>query len=785
MPMTVVSPGVATLRARGRLFAFVGTYLPRVCGIATFTHDLCEAVAGRRGEGTQCFAVAMNDVPEGYRYPERVRFEIRQNVIADYRRTADFLNMRQVDALFLQHEFGIFGGEAGEALLTLLAELRPPLITTLHTVLEKPSPAQRQVMDELIRLSARLVVMSERSVAFLREVYGAPESKVVLIHHGIPDLPFVDPNYYKDKFGVVGRQVLLSFGLISPNKGLEYAIDALAEVVKKHPDVVYIILGATHPHVKQASGEEYRLGLQRRVAEHGLNDNVIFQNRFVELAALCEFLGCADIYITPYLGKEQVVSGTLAYAMGAGKAVISTPYWYAEEMLAENRGVLVPFADSGALAEKVCDLLDDEITKHAIRRRAYDFSRQMVWQKVADSYVEVFEEVLAERTKQPRLVPRAGEPAASHRELPDLDLRHLHVLSDDTGILQHARFTVPWRDHGYTTDDNARALILALEAYNMLGDPELVRLTNLYLGFLEHAFNEEEQRFRNFLAYDRRWLEEVGSEDSHGRAIWGVGMAVALSPNAGVEGEAVNLFHRSVGVTAHFRSPRALAFSLIGMHAYLRRFGGDSGVRRLREQLAERLYRQFREHSTAKWPWLEDSLNYANGRLVQALLLSGQWLARGKMVEQGLRSLEWLMKVQTAPEGHLSPVGNKGWYCRGGTKARFDQQPVEAHALLDACLEAHNVTQDSRWVDEANRCLEWFLGRNDLGESLYDHTTGGCRDGLLAEGPNQNEGAESTLAWLLSLAAIESTPSQLAPQRDKPPKAKVTRSKKPPKGRKR
>jgi len=752
----------AKLRSGGRRFAFLGTYVPRACGIATFTHDLCEAVANESGEGTQCFAVAMNDVPEGYDYPERVRFEIRQNVLGDYRRASDYLNTNQVDALFLQHEFGIFGGEAGGHLLALLGELRMPIITALHTVLREPTAKQRRVVEALLRLSDRLVVLSERAGAFLREVYGAPAEQVALIHHGIPDLPFVDPNFYKDQFGVAGRPVLLSFGLLSPNKGLEYAIDAVAEVAKSRADVVYFIVGATHPHVKRSSGEEYRLTLQRRAAERGVGDNVVFINRFVELEELCEFLGCADLYLTPYLSREQVASGTLAYAMGAGKAVISTPYWYAEEMLSGDRGRLAPFRDAHALAERIGELLTEEVLRHTLRKNAYTFCRQMVWKEVARAYLNVYQDVLDSPRARPGPLPAPRVLSERHWQLPDVDLRHLRTLSDDTGILQHARFTIPWREHGYSTDDNARALVVALEVYQMLGEPEVLALGSVYLGFLEYAFNEEARRFRNFLSYDRRWREETGSEDSHGRAIWGLGMAVALSPNEGFGAAAVNLFHRSVGATAQLQSPRAVALALIGIHAYLRRFGGDSSVRRLREELALRLYRQFEGCATAEWPWLEESLNYANGRLVQALLLSGQWLGHGKMVEQGLGSLHWLMKVQTAPDGHLVPVGNNGWYVRSGTKARFDQQPVEASALLDACLEAYNVTQDPQWLQEASKCLEWFLGRNDLGVSLYDHTTGGCRDGLLAEGPNRNEGAESTVAWLLSLLAIQSSPSLLA-----------------------
>ena len=764
-------PGVAERR-----FAFLGTYLPRVCGIATFTSDLCEAVAAASARETECFAVAMSDIPEGYRYPPRVRFELRQNFVSDYRRAADFLNVSQVDAVFLQHEFGIFGGPDGQHLLALLGELHMPVISTLHTVLKEPTVGQRRVLEELIRLSDRLVVMSERAVEFLRHIYGAPAHKVVLIHHGIPDLPFVDPNYYKDQFGVVGRQVLLSFGLISPAKGLEYTIDALAQVAPKHPEVVYIILGATHPQVKRMYGEEYRLMLQRRATERGVAEHVIFHNRFVELAELCEFLGVADLYLTPYLNKEQVVSGTLAYAMGAGKAVISTPYWYAEEMLRDDRGRVVPFQDADALAEQIDDLLAHETVRHAVRKNAYTFCRQMVWKKVAQAYLKVYEDLLAARPARPRPALRARTSVEIRQELPELDLRHLLTMTDTTGIMQHARFSVPNRAYGYTTDDNARALMVVLWAYEILGEPDLVRLATVYLAFLDSAFNSEGDRFRNFLSYDRRWLEEVGSEDSHGRAIWGLGMAVALSPNEGLAAAAVNLFHRALGVTARFRSPRALAFTLIGVHAYLRRFGGDSNARRLREQLAVRLYRQFHDHATKEWPWLEDTLNYVNGKLVQALLLSGQWIGRRDMTEQALRSLEWLMRIQTVPDGHLSPVGNDGWFPRGGSKARFDQQPVETQALLEACLEAYNVTQDRRWIDEAVRCFDWFTGRNDLGESLYDPTTGGCRDGLLPEGANQNQGAESALAWLLSLLAVQSTPIQRpAPPEQSPVSSKQKR----------
>lgn len=731
----------------------VGNHLPRQCGIATFTTDLLSALA--REEAVECSAVVINDVPEGYAYPSAVRFELNQQALPEYRQVCDYLNMSRVDVVCVQHEYGIFGGEDGAHILELMSGLRMPIVTTLHTVLDEPSPGQFEVARRIAQLSDRLVVMSHRAETILCEVYGVPARKIVHIPHGIPDVAFVDPNYYKDQFGVEGRKVILTFGLLSPGKGIETAIDALPAVVEKHPEAIYIVLGATHPHIRKASGEGYRLSLQRRARELGVADHLVFHNRFVDLRELCEFLGAADIYVTPYLNKRQIVSGTLAYALGSGKAVVSTPYWYAEEMLAEGRGVLTPFQDSDALAGRIIDLFDNETERHAMRKRAYMFCRDMVWKEVARKYLEVFAQVRAERAQKPRPVfqPRTVWPDI--RETPQPDADHIVRLTDDVGILQHAKFIVPDRDHGYCTDDNARALIAVLLAQDVLPRTRHVeRLACIYLSFLQHAFNEENGRFRNFMSYDRRWLEEVGSEDSHGRAIWGLGEAVALGGADDLHGAAQRIFDQALPAMAEFTSPRAWAFGLVGIHAYLRRFSGDSAVRRMRETLAGRLYGLFERHATDDWPWFEDQVTYDNGRIAQALILSGQWMQDEAILQAGLRSLEWLAGIQFDPKGHFVPIGSNGWYSRDGRRARFDQQPVEALAMIDACREAHNVTRDAKWTDYAQRCLEWFLGRNDLRVPLYDYRSGGCRDGLHPDRPNMNQGAESTLACFLSLLAI-------------------------------
>ncbi len=734
--------------------ALIGTFLPRRCGIATFTFDLHQALAEEFRE-MEFWALAMNDIPAGYRYPVQVRFELDQKSLADYRLAADFLNINQVDAVCLQHEYGIYGGEYGSHILELLGRLRMPVVTTLHTVLQQPSSGQRKIIEELCRLSDRLVVMSHKASEILREVYAIPEAKLEMVPHGIPDVPFVDPNFYKDQFGLEGRKVILTFGLVGPGKGLEYMIDALPAIAEKHPDVTYVVLGATHPHVKREQGESYRLSLQRRARDLGVEEHIMFHNRFVDLKELCEFLGAADVYVTPYLNREQIVSGTLAYAMGAGKATVSTPYWYAEEMLADGRGRLVPFRDSEALAREIVYLFDNELERHAMRKRAYNFCRDMVWKEVARRYLAVFAEIRRERERRPRVVFRTPTLQDLPLEIPEPKLDHLYRLTDGTGILQHATFIVPDRVHGYCTDDNARALIVALQAAEVTTDSEqTVELACRYLSFLGHAFNEDTGRFRNFMSYNREWLEREGSEDSHGRAIWGLGVAVALSPQQALTGFALQLFDRALPALLDMVSPRAWAFGLVGIHAYLRRFSGDSEARRVRETLANRLFEMYRRNASDDWPWIENKLTYANGKIPHALLLSGQWLMRGEMVEAGLRSLRWLVDIQTDPKGHFVPVGNRGWYPRGGAKARYDQQPIEAHAMIEACLEAYNVTQDQSWIEEARRILEWFLGRNDLNQPLYDYRSGGCCDGLNADGVNRNQGAESTLACLLSLLEL-------------------------------
>ncbi|NIM49388.1 MAG: glycosyltransferase [Gemmatimonadales bacterium] len=737
-----------------RSIALVGTYVPRRCGIATFTADLARAIA-EVGGGARVTVTALNDQPEGYDYPAEVAFEVNQNQLADYRLAADYLNARQVDIVCLQHEYGIFGGPEGSHVLKLLAELRMPVVTTLHTILKNPSPKQKEVVCELAAVSDRLVVMSEMGRRFLTQAYGVDPQTVELIPHGIPDVPFVDPNYYKDQFGVEGRKVVLTFGLLSPDKGVENMIRALPAIVRRHPDVVYVVLGATHPNVRKAAGESYRLGLQRLIRDLDVGDHVIFHERYVELTELCEYLGAADVYVTPYLNEEQVVSGTLAYALGAGKAVVSTPYWYATEMLSNGRGCVVPFGEVGKLADTVIDLLASGTACHAMRKRAYTFSRGSIWSQVARRYLEVFSEAHCKRLLTPRPAIQVLTMRWRIAALPEIKLDHLVRLTDETGVLQHAIHFVPERSHGYCTDDNARALIVASALRRLVADQATVdALIVRYLSFVQHAFDPKQGRFRNQLGYDRRWTERARSPDSHGRAIWALGVAAARLDEERLRAIAAALLRDALPYAEQMPDMRAVAFALLGLDAYLSRLAGERAVGRMRLVLADRLIQAFkREDADDEWPWAEDSLTYANARLPHALLASGRGLEREDMIQMGLKSLKWLIQVQTI-DGHFSPIGNRGWYRRGGERARFEQQPIEANALVAACACAFDVTNDRSWLEQLMLGFEWFLGRNDSNAVLYDDASGGCRDGLHSTGASENEGAESTLAWLSVLTTM-------------------------------
>ncbi|MFZ0817312.1 MAG: glycosyltransferase, partial [Candidatus Sulfotelmatobacter sp.] len=582
------------------------------------------------------------------------------------------------------------------------------------------------------------------------------------------DLPFLDPNFYKDRFSVEGKAVLLTFGLLSPNKGIENVIRALPQILSRHKNVVYIVAGATHPHILRREGDKYRASLETLAKELGVESQVIFHNRFASPQEMAEFIGAADIYITPYRHEAQVVSGTLAYALGAGKAIISTPYWHAMELLDDRRGALVPFQNPDAIAQKTIELLDTPAIRHAMRKRAYLFAREMIWKRVAQGYMESFSRVRSDRMVSPRVQFSARASRDISTRLPELKLNHVNALTDDTGILQHAIFTIPNRAEGYTTDDNARALIFTV-LLKQLKDEQLSdeqprdqRAANSeslnpdwpfrYLAFLQHAFNPEKKRFRNFMGYDHRWMEEQGSEDAHGRALWALGAVLARSANCGLRGAAGRLFEISLPAVLEFYSPRACAYALLGIQEYLHSYPGDRDAQHVQFALAKRLLDMYESIRRSEWKWFENVVAYANARLPEALIVAGSACGNEGMVFAGLEALDWLMETQRCEAGgHFVPIGSQGFYRQDGDKARFDQQPIEAAGAVSACLQAYRVTADRRWRAAAWSAFNWFLGDNDLQLPLYDSETGGCRDGLHPDRANENQGAESTLSFLMAL----------------------------------
>jgi glycosyltransferase involved in cell wall biosynthesis len=747
--------------------AVIGNYLPRHCGIATFTTDLCSAIAAEYGTA-RLLALPVNDTEEGYDYPARVRWSLAQDDVKSYQEAAEFLNFNNIDMVCLQHEYGIFGGPAGSHILHLLRGLKMPVVTTLHTVLREPDAGQLTVMEEIAELSDRLIVMSQLSSQFLQEIFKVPGSKIDMVPHGVPDLPFLDPNFYKDRFGVEGKAVLLTFGLLSPNKGIENVIQALPQILSRHKNVAYIVAGATHPHILRREGEKYRASLQALAKEMGVEAQVIFHNQFVSPEEMVEFIGAADIYITPYRHEAQVVSGTLAYALGAGKAIISTPYWHAIELLDDRRGALVPFQNPDAIAQKTIELLDTPAIRHAMRKRAYLFAREMVWKRVAQGYMESFARVRSDRMETPKVQFSARMTPKSLDRLPELKLNHLHRMTDDTGMLQHAIFTIPNRREGYTTDDNARALIFSvlpelLEKSQPRKDPigkpysPGTGSAGLYLSFLEHAFNPAKGRFKNFLRYDRRWNEPVGSEDCHGRALWALGTVLGRSEDQGLKGSAGRLFEFSLPAVLEFHSPRAWAYTLLGIQEYLTSYPGDRDAQKVRSALSRRLLEMYESIRRPDWKWFENVLAYGNARLPQALLQVGSACSDDRMVSAGLESLDWLSRTQHCEiNRHFVPIGSQGFYHQDGEKARFDQQPLEAAGAVSASLQAYRITGDNRWRQEAWSAFNWFLGDNDLQLPLYDSVSGGCRDGLHPDRANENQGAESTLSFLMALREMRS-----------------------------
>jgi glycosyltransferase involved in cell wall biosynthesis len=742
--------------------AVVGNYMPRQCGLATFTTDVTTWVARALGEGSQVFVVAMDDKPEGYDYPPMVRFEVVANHPRDYHRAADFINLSGVDLVCLQHEFGIFGGPFGVFITDMMRDIKKPIVTTLHTVLPDPLPERREALVQVAAYSDALIVMSRKSVEFLEAYYGVEPEKVHLIHHGVPDMPFTDPNEHKARWGLQGRTVLLNFGLLSERKGIEYMIEAMPAIVERFPDAVFVVLGATHPPVKKREGEKYRFFLKRLAHDLGVEDNVEFYDRFVTLEELTEFLAACDIYVTPYLDRGQIVSGTLAYAMGLGKPVVSTPYYYAEELLGDGRGVLAEFRDPDSLARGVIELLENPRRMQEMREKAYALGRKMTWKVVGNEYVELFQSVLAGRRLAPVTMPERKRQPISIRDLPRPKLDYLVRLTDSTGILHGAHFDIPDRASGYTTEDNALALAAAVICHLQIDDARSLELARTYLGFLRYM-QLPDGRFHNFLSYDMSFADEVGGDECQGRALAGLGVTVALEPNEGLASFAKSMFDEALHSIV-LSEPRAIAYAIIGSYHYLTRFRGASLVYGFLEDLSKMILEAYEREAAPGWRWFEDTLYAGNGLIPRALLLAYRATRDERFRDIGLTSLKFVTDL-CYREGYFDFIGDQGWLPRGGERARFRQLPIEAAALTEACVDAYVIEVDGRYLELARAALEWFLGRNAIKEPIYEFASGSCADALLAHGVDSDRGAEATIQFLLALlrltTAIHLEPTEL------------------------
>jgi len=743
--------------------AVIGNYIPRQCGLATFTTDVATWVARSLGVGSQVFVVAMNDRPEGYDYPPMVRFEVVANHPRDYHRAADFVNMSGVDVVCLQHEFGIFGGPFGILIADMLRDIKKPVVTTVHTVLPDPLPERKEALVEVADLSDALVVMSRKSVEFLETYYGIGPEKVHIIHHGVPDKPFGEPDEHKARWGLQGRTVLLNFGLLSERKGIEYMIEAMPAIVERFPDVTFVVLGATHPPVKKKEGEKYRFFLKRLAHDLGVEDNVAFYDRFVTLEELTDFLAACDIYVTPYLDRGQIVSGTLAYAIGLGKPVVSTPYYYAEELLSDGRGILAEFRDPDSMSRGVIDLLEHPDRMREMREKAYAFGRQMIWKEVGKEYVGLFKAVLAGRAVAAPVAAPARQPL-SIRDLPRPKLDYLVRLTDSTGILHGAHFDIADRASGYTTGDNAMALAAVVVFHLQIDDVRSVELARTYLGFLRYM-QLPDGRFHDFLNYDMTFADEVGGEECQGRALAGLGVTVALEPNEGLASFAKNMFDEALHSIV-LDEPRAISYAIIGCYHYLTRFGGASLVAGFLDDLSKKLLEAYERESAPGWRWFEDTMYAGNGLMPRALLLAYRASRDERCLDVGLTSLKFLLAL-SYEDGVFNLVGDQGWLPRGGEKARFRQLPIEAASLAEACVDAYVIERDSVYIQQARAALEWFLGRNALKEPMYEFASGSVSDALLVNGVDSNRGAEATIQFLLALLRL-TTSLHLEPAEPQP-----------------
>lgn len=719
---------------------FFSNYPPKKCGIATFTRDLVEAMDKRFNPKLKSEVAALNDSENFYNYPKKVIIELDKEDIEDYIQSAKRINENpEIKIVCVQHEFGIFGGKEGSYLIPFLETLKKPVVVTFHSIPPEPDKMKKKIVRAIFSRASAIIVMADKAIEILKNDYEVPKKKIYVIPHGIPSVEYTEDNTaIKERLNLRDKIVLCTFGLLSKGKGIEYMIKALPPLVKKYPQLVYLVIGETHPVVRMREGEKYRNYLMNLVKKLDLKEYVKFYNKFVDLPELLDYLAASDIYICTNIEKKQITSGTLSYAMGCGKAVISTPILHAEELLAHDRGMIVQLKKPKSYTKAIEKILSDAEFKKNLERYAYAYSRAMTWPNVAYNYLRVFNKIKKLREE-------------ITEKFPEIKLSHLQNLTDDFGIIQFSKHSIPDKSTGYTSDDNARALIFSSLHNRLFNDEPSLNLSRIYLRFLEMA-QKEDGSFKN----NHRNQEEITekySDDAFGRVIWALGYTINKSGNQELKSKSLQIFNRALKNIRNLQSLRAKAFTLIGLSHYYEN-NKDARIASTIKKLADELVESYTEESSKGWEWFESSLTYSNSKLPEALFYAYKAVNNEKYLEVAQKSLGFLSDLVFI-DGELSPIGQNGWYRRNGERAFFDQQPVEVSSIVQAYLTAYKITKDKDYYNKAIIAFNWFMGKNHLKQMLYDETTGGCHDGLGAHTLNMNQGAESTLSYLMARLFLE------------------------------
>ena len=730
--------------------AIIGNFLPRHCGIATFTKNLVQSILAAEDiakEPIEIFVVAMNNNRQVYDYPSIVQFSINQDEKQEYLDAADYINQSGADICILQHEYGIYGGNSGVYILALLEQLAIPFITTLHTVVKHPTFHEKNILKTIGHKSSLVVVMSNLAVEFLVTQYKIPASKIQVVQHGVPDFSEALHNRVIN-LQKTKKRLLCTFGLLGRSKGIETVLHALPEVVQKFPDIVYVILGKTHPNVKREAGEEYREFLESLVEKYGLQNNVQFINEFLNEEDLENYLLNVDLYITPYLNEAQITSGTLAYAVGSGSCIVSTPYWHARELLAGGRGELFNFGDSKALSAILISLLSNPRKMNSMRVKAFTYGKKMYWKNIGETYFQLLDKVINEPAF---LIP------ANHYSIPvitePISMDHIERMTDAIGMIEHASFSVPDLKEGYSLDDNTRALLMVMMHYNIEKDKNLLKLADTYLRFIK-LMQMDDGFFHNDYDFKQRFMDEKGSEDSFGRTIWAMGYLIQHAPNDAYFQFASNIFYRALPHFEKIISIRAIANIIIGLSHFLTRYPDHESIRQILIKLTKKITDQYNAEKEPDWDWFEPILSYDNAILPLALWNAFAITHYRDILTVAKNTTSFLEK-QTMNGGHISIVGSSGWQRKGEAKSIEGQQPINAMALVMMYGKAYELTKDENYFQKMYLSFSWFTGNNDLFIPLFDEETKGCCDGLEKTGINRNQGAESTLSYYLALLTLK------------------------------